>query len=103
MAIAWSRISSKVIANPPSTDAACRRRGGNWRGCSGAFLPHMVDKKKQEILGARDVAVTPLSQMRGGDVSRVRGHPSPGIDPHEVQEHTMSPHKQDAKQYTKAR
>ncbi len=29
-------------------------------------------------------------------MSRVRGHPSPGIDPHEVQEHTMSPHKREA-------
>src|SRR5262249_18916407 len=30
------------------------------------------------------------------EVSRVRGHPSPGIDPHAVQEHTMSPHIREA-------
>ena len=33
----------------------------------------------------------------------MRGHPSPGIDPHEVQEHTMSPHTRDAKHHAKAR
>src|SRR5262244_4003605 len=38
-----------------------------------------------------------------GDVSRVRGHPSPGVDPHEAQEHIMSPHKRDAKHHAKAR
>jgi len=27
--------------------------------------PHMVDRRKQEGLGAPDAAVTPLSQMRG--------------------------------------
>src|SRR5437899_1403763 len=48
---------------------------------------------------SRDAARTDTRR----DVSRVRGHPSPGIDPHEVQEHTMSPHKRDAKQHTKAR
>src|SRR5262249_47124784 len=30
MAIAWSRISSKVIAIPPYADAACRRRPQSW-------------------------------------------------------------------------
>jgi hypothetical protein len=32
MASAWSRISSKVIANPPSTDGTCRRQCGNGKG-----------------------------------------------------------------------
>src|SRR4051794_37275222 len=31
MAIAWSRISSKVIAHPPYTNAACRRQCGNGK------------------------------------------------------------------------
>src|SRR6266705_1838802 len=65
MAIAWSRISSKVIAYPPSADAACKRRCGNLPGLSGAFIPQMVDRRKQEVLEARDAAVTPLAQTRG--------------------------------------
>src|SRR6516162_1624767 len=36
-------------------------------------------------------------------VSRVRGQTATGIDPHEVQEHIMSPHKRDVKQHAKAR
>src|SRR5215813_834875 len=51
MAIAWSRISSKVIAHPPKPTATCRRRWRNWRGRSGACLPHMVAKRKPERLG----------------------------------------------------
>src|SRR4029434_7459019 len=49
MAIAWSRISSKVIAHPPEADEACRRRCGNWQGHTGVCIPHMVDKRKQEV------------------------------------------------------
>src|SRR5262249_20479139 len=48
---------------------------------------------------SRDAALTATRE----DVSHVRGHPSPGIDPHEVQEHTMSPHTRDAKHHTKAK
>src|SRR5262249_52290332 len=59
--------------------------------------------RKQEVLGARDAAATTLSQTRGGDVSRVLGHPSPRIDPHEAQECTMSPRTRDAKQHAKDR
>src|SRR5215471_9631915 len=51
MAIAWSRISSKVIAHPPYTNKACRRRCGNGKSRLGACIPHMVDKRKQEVLG----------------------------------------------------
>src|SRR5438046_2896607 len=61
-----SRISSKVIAHPPDADAACRSRWGNWQSHAGAVIPHMVDKRKQEVLGAHDPAVTPCSQTRGG-------------------------------------
>src|SRR4029434_3695215 len=66
MAIAWSRISSKVIAHPPEADEACSRRCGNWHGRSGVLIPHLVAKRKQEVLGARDAEVTPFSQTRGG-------------------------------------
>src|SRR5215831_9882414 len=62
MAIAWSRISSKVIAHPPYADAACRRRCGNGTGCSGAFIPHMVDQRKPQVLGVHDADVMPSSQ-----------------------------------------
>src|SRR5439155_7996747 len=31
MGIAWSRISSKVIVQPPYTNAACSRRRGNGK------------------------------------------------------------------------
>src|ERR687887_1810402 len=62
MASAWSRISSKVIAHPPYADEACRRWCGNWQGYSGTFIPHIVDKRKQEVLGE----VTLFPQTRGG-------------------------------------
>src|SRR5262249_26288216 len=32
----------------------------------GRFIPHTVDKRKQEVLGAHDVEITPFSQTRGG-------------------------------------
>src|SRR4029450_3751550 len=66
MAIAWSRISSKVIAHPPEADAVCSRRCGNGKSRVGACIPQMVDKRKQEVLGAHDVEVTPFSQTQGG-------------------------------------
>src|SRR5215510_12386930 len=62
MASAWSSSSSKVIAHPPYANAACRRRYGNGTGCSGAFIPHMVDQRKQEVLGVHGAEVTPSSQ-----------------------------------------
>ena len=43
-----------------------------------------------------------LTDARGYG-SHVRGHPSPGREPHKGQEHIMSPHKRDAKQHAKAR
>src|SRR5215468_10495737 len=55
-------MSSKVIAHPPE---ACRRRCGNWQGCLGVCIPQMAARRKQEVLGARDAAVTLLSQPRG--------------------------------------
>src|SRR5262249_1768399 len=39
MAIAWSRISSKVIAHPPYTNEACRRRCGNGKSRLDAYIP----------------------------------------------------------------
>src|SRR5215471_15291234 len=59
-------------------------------------------KKAGSPGGARRSRGAALTAMRE-EVSRVRGHPSPGIDPHEVQEHTMSPHTRDAKHHAKAR
>src|SRR5262249_21166627 len=44
---------------PPSRAyEACSRRCGNWRSRSDVCIPHMVDRKKQEVLGARDTAVS---------------------------------------------
>jgi hypothetical protein len=45
MAIAWSRISSKVITHPPYADAASGRQYGNWTGRSGTCIPHVVDER----------------------------------------------------------
>src|SRR5262245_24860666 len=53
MAIAWSRISSKVIAYPPYADAACSRRCGKRARRAGACIPQMGDKRKPEMLCAR--------------------------------------------------
>src|SRR5712691_2436299 len=103
MAIAWSRISSKVIAHPPEPTEACRRRCRNWQGRSGVCIPHIADRRKQEVLGARDAAVTPLSQTRGGYVSRALGQTAITTDPRGIQEYTMSPTKRDAKKHAKAR
>jgi hypothetical protein len=61
MAFAWSSISAKVIATPLYADAACRRRCEKGNGRSGAFVPCMVDKRKQKVLRVRDAAVTTLS------------------------------------------
>src|SRR5215475_10957662 len=66
MAIAWSRLSSKVIAPPPEANVAYRRRCRNWQGHSSACIPHRVDKRKQEVLGVRDAEETPFSATRGG-------------------------------------
>src|SRR5262249_48081212 len=99
MAIAWSRISSKVIVHPPE---ACRRRCGNWQGRLGVCIPQMAARRKREVRGARRSRDAALTATRE-EVSRVRGYPSRGIDPHEIQEHTMSPHKRDAKHHTKAK
>src|SRR6266581_1581946 len=66
MAMAWSRISSKVIAHPPFAEAAYRRRCGNGTGRSDACIPHRGNKRKQEVLGACDAEEMPFSQTRGG-------------------------------------
>src|SRR6266571_2349073 len=66
MAIAWSSTSSKVIAHSPYAYEACRRRCWKETGRSGACIPHMVDKRKWEVLEVRDAEVMSCSQMRGG-------------------------------------
>ena len=62
----------------------------------------MVNRRKQEVLGARYTESTPLTDARG--MCRVRlGRLPPQKDPHETKERTMSPRKRDAKQHAKAR
>src|SRR6516165_7588618 len=63
----------------------------------------MGDKRKQEILGAHDAAVTPCLQTRVG-MGHVRmGKTAIAKDLHGSQECTMSPHKRDATQHAQAR
>src|SRR5215468_3015217 len=47
MAIAWSRISSKVIAHPPEAEAACTRRCGNGKRRSGSLYRRWVTKESR--------------------------------------------------------
>src|SRR5215831_13285057 len=62
------------MATPLDADAACTRRWGNGTGRSSACIPHSVAKGKQEVLGARDTAVAPLSQPRRGCVTCARAY-----------------------------
>src|SRR5712691_467627 len=70
MAIAWSRISSKVIAHPPEPNEACRRRCGNGKGRSSVCIPHMAGKGKPEVRervthGHTSTAKDPTEQRSG--------------------------------------
>ena len=103
MAIAWSRISSKVIAHPPEADAACSRRCGNGRGRAGVLIPHMVSKGKRKSWERVTQRCTPLSQTRGGMCHVRLGRLPPQKTHTSMQEHTMSPAKRDAKKHAKAR
>src|SRR6516225_4623135 len=47
MAIAWSRISSKVIVHPPDADTACSRRCGNGKSRSGSLYRRWVTKESR--------------------------------------------------------
>jgi hypothetical protein len=58
-ASAWSSISSKVIAAPPSVDEAYRRRCRICRYRQSAYIPQRASKGKQAVVqarGAEDVA-----------------------------------------------
>src|SRR5262245_38337958 len=99
MAIAWSRISSKVMTPPRLTDEVCRRRCAHGHGHMGVCIPYKADRRKREVLDVRHAALTDTR----GDVARVRGPPSLGLHPHAMQEHTMSPHTRDATHHAKAR
>ena len=57
------------------------------------IIPQMVEKRKPEVLGARDAKVTPLSPKRG---ARARGQPATTTDPHGIEEGIMPPAKRDA-------
>ena len=47
MAMAWSRISSKVIAPPPYAEAACTRRCGNGKNRSGSLYRRWGTKESR--------------------------------------------------------
>src|SRR5262245_1653054 len=97
--MAWSRISSKVIAHPPEADAACSRRCGNGTGRSSAFIPHSVAKGKQEVLGECDAMLIDTK----GHGPRTPGQTATAQDPQSMQEYTMIRSKRDAKKHAKAR
>src|SRR5262249_12000160 len=58
MAIAWSRISSKVMTPPRLTDEACRRRCAHGHGHMGVCIPYKADRRKREVLDVRHAALT---------------------------------------------
>src|SRR6516164_6077870 len=47
MAIAWSRISSKVITHPPSAEAACSRRCKHRQSRSSSLYRRWVTKESR--------------------------------------------------------
>src|SRR5262245_18846087 len=101
MDIAWSRISSKVIAIPPYVEAACTRLCGNGQSRSDVCIPHMVDQRKQEVLGARYTESMPCAQRpKGLYHERLDCLPLP---PHGSQEGAMSPYTRHLKQHAKAK
>src|SRR5215510_4286610 len=92
MAIAWSRISSKVIAHPPYADAAYKRRCRNKTGRSDPCIPHIVDKRKQAVLEAHDAEVMPFSQIPGGMCHGHLGRLRPPKPPRNTGAHHVSHH-----------
>src|SRR5262245_60247005 len=82
------------------------RRAQDGRGMGQAVRAHLYrtavpkeSRKSRERVRSGGAALTATRE----DVSRVCGHPSPGIDPHAVQEHTMSPPTRDTTHHTKAK
>src|SRR5215475_8513848 len=63
----------------------------------------MADRRKQEVLGVRDAAVTLLSQTGVGMCHVHLGKTAIAKDLHGSQECTMSPHKRDVTRHAKAR
>src|SRR5262249_37456310 len=45
--MAWSRISSKVIAHPPDAEAACTRRCGNGKSRLGSLYRRWVTNESR--------------------------------------------------------
>src|SRR5688572_22539717 len=72
---------------------------GNGKNRPGAFIPHTVDKKQQEVLEAHDAEGTPLTDARR-HVSWTLGQIATSKDPHSIQECTVSP--QTIRQKTRA-
>src|SRR4029450_7467856 len=61
MAIASSRISSKVIANPPSTHRLAEDGLGDCGCRQDVCVLQMANKGKQKVLGARCAEGTPYA------------------------------------------
>src|SRR5215471_3050800 len=81
MAIARSRISSKVIANPPSTHEAYRRWFGRLQMPSGRMCTANGRQRKAEIAGSAvrrgDLTGSSVSS-EGMDLKRRVGHRQSG-------------------------
>src|SRR5262247_3706113 len=99
MAIAWSMISSKVIAHPPEADVACSRRCGNWQGRLGVCIPQMAARRKQEVLGECDAMLIDTK----GHGPRTPGQTVTAQDPQRMQEYIMIRSKRCAKKHAKPR
>src|SRR5262245_30257608 len=66
MAIAWSRISSKVIAYPPYANEACSRRCEPGKNQSGSLYRFWVTKESRKSWEVSDAEVLSCSQRPGG-------------------------------------
>src|SRR6516164_7587574 len=75
MAIAWSRISSKVIAHPPYAEAACSRRCGNGTRRSGLLYRRWGTKESRRPgSAARCPYATRQRQSRSFSPACLLGH-----------------------------
>src|SRR6516165_7059606 len=50
MAIAWSRISSKVITHSLEANAACGRQCGTWQSRMGVYKQHLENVRRKDVL-----------------------------------------------------
>src|SRR6266545_7835189 len=102
-AIAWSRSSSKVIADPPPASEAFRIQGREWEYLLGPFVSQSAGKGKQEVR-QRVVQRRPvLPDGWGGPLSRALVHTATTKDPNRAKDLTMPPRKRAANKHAKAR